>query len=99
MKRVDEQLKRLLKAAAGAPTPAAGAAVFALEARVLGGWRGLQTQAESGEFLVAAFRRAAICGCILALASVAWNYHDHGRANGGGTLAVADSVMQMEVEP
>jgi hypothetical protein len=98
MKPLDDQLNRLLKAAASAPRSAPGAAVFAQEARVLGNWRAALSQGEGGEWMLAAFRRAAICGCILALASVAWTYH--GAANGGGALAVADSVLQRGgVEP
>jgi hypothetical protein len=95
MKPVDKQLDRLLKAAAAAPKPAPGAAVFALEARVLGNWRA-SLQSESGEFLVVLFRRAAICGCILAVASVAWTLRE--RANIGGGMAVADSAMRMGVD-
>ena len=95
MKPVDKQLDRLLKAAAAAPKPAPGAAVFALEARVLGNWR-TPLQSESGEFLMTWFRRAAICGCILAVASVAWTLHE--RTNLGGGMAVADSAMRMGVD-
>ena len=95
MKPVDEKLDRLLKAAAAAPRPLSGAA-FVLEARVLAGWRALQPE-EDGQFLVAWFRRAALCGCLLAVASLAWNYHE--RTNLGGAFAVADSAMHMGVEP
>ena len=95
MKPVDKQLDRLLKAAAAAPKPAPSAAVFALEARVLGNWRASMPD-ESGEFLVVWFRRAAICGCILAIASVAWTIRGH--ATLGGGMAVADSAMRMGVD-
>ena len=95
MKAMNEKLDRLLKAAAAAPRPLSGAA-FVLEARVLAGWRALQP-VEDGEFLVIWFRRAALCGCMLAVASLAWNHHQ--RANLGGAFAVADSAMHMGVEP
>ena len=100
MKPLDSQLKRLFKAAAAAPNPPPVAAAFALEARVLGGWRGLTTTtADSGEYLVAWFRRAALCGCVLALASVAWTYQGRADRPGGSELAIADSVMRLGVEP
>ena len=97
MKPLDHQLDRLLKSAAAAPRPAPGEAPFPLEARVLAGWRGL-APGEGGDFFVAWFRRAAIFGCTLALASLAWTYHE--RANpAGGEMAIADSAMNMGVEP
>jgi hypothetical protein len=48
--------------------------------------------------LVAWFRRAALCGCVLALASLAWNFH--ARTNrAGAESVVAASAMGMGVEP
>jgi hypothetical protein len=95
MKHQDDQLNRLFKAAAAAnPTP--GAAVFALEARVMGDWRGM-ARTDSGEFLVAWFRRAAICGVVLAMATVLWNHERPNRS--GAEVAIADSAMGMGVEP
>jgi len=97
MKPVEDQLNRLLKAAAATPKPASGAAAFTLEARVLARWRAARA-GDDGEFLVGWFRRAAIAGCVLAVASLAWNLH--GRTDlGGGVMAVADSAMTMGVEP
>ncbi len=98
MKPLDKQLNRLFKAAAAVPNPPPVAAPFALEARVMGRWRGL-TPDDSGEFLVAWFRRAALCGCVLALASVAWTYQERADHPGGSEIAIADSVMRMGVEP
>jgi hypothetical protein len=96
MKSQDNELNRLFKAAASAPNASPGAARFALEARVLGAWRAAGA-ADNGEFLVAWFRRAAICGAVLAVASLAWTYHaPTNRAGGEG--AVADSAMGMGVE-
>jgi hypothetical protein len=96
MKPLDDQLNRLLKSASAAPRPTPGEAPFALEARVLGHWRGL-ARGDSGDFLVAWFRRAAICGCTLALASLAWTYHQSAGPM-GGEMATADSAMNMGVE-
>ena len=94
----DEKLNRLLKAAAAAPKPQSGAAAFALEARVLARWRTARANDDDNEFLVAWFRRAAIFGCVLAVASLAW-MHEARNDLGGGAMAVADSAMQMGVEP
>ncbi|HWF19236.1 MAG TPA: hypothetical protein VG754_08210 [Verrucomicrobiae bacterium] len=93
----DEKLNRLLKSAAAAPRPPSGAAAFVLEARVLAHWRASQAD-DDGAFLVAWFRRAAICGCVLAVASLAWTQVQRTDV-GGGAMAVADSAMQMGVEP
>jgi hypothetical protein len=93
----DEQLNRLLKSAAAAPKSPSSAAAFVLEARVLARWRASRPD-EDGEFLVTWFRRAAICGCVLAVASMAWT-HQESTNFGGGAMAVADSAMQMGVEP
>jgi hypothetical protein len=95
----NDPLNRLLKSAAQAPKPETGAARFALEARVLGGWRAA-ARAENGDHLVAWLRRAAICACVLAVASLAWNYRAlAGNHRGGDELAVADATMRTGVEP
>ncbi len=95
MKQAQEELNRLLKAAAAAPKAPPGAARFGLEARVMGDWRGA-APVEGGEFLVAWFRRAAICGAMLAVASVAWNALPTRQSV---ELTMADSTMGMGVEP
>jgi hypothetical protein len=92
----DDQLNRLFKSAAAAPRNESGAARFALEARVLADWRG--TRGESGDMLLLWLRRATICAAVLALASLAWNYHDL-PSRGGDELAVADAAMRTGVEP
>jgi hypothetical protein len=96
MKPVDEQLNRLMKAAAQVSKPASSGVMFGLETRVLAHWRN-SLQAESGEFLVMWFRRAAVCAGILAVASLAWNYHNLGPRS--SVEIVADSDMSMGVEP
>ncbi len=95
----NDPLARLLKSAARAPKAETGAARFALEARVLAGWRAA-ARTGNGDYLVAWFRRAAICACVLALVSLAWNYRVlAGSQNGGDELAVADATMKTGVEP
>jgi hypothetical protein len=96
MKPVDEQLNRLMKSAAQVPCPPA-AAVFAMEARVLGQWRASLRNSGGDEILLLCFRRVAICAGILAIASLAWNYHD--LTSRSSAEIVADSAMRMGVEP
>lgn len=96
MKPVDEQLNRLMTAAARAPQPAAGEATFALKSRVLAHWRE-SLQSESGEFYVLWFRRATICAGLLAVASLAWNYLNV--SDRSSAEMVADSAMSMGIEP
>jgi hypothetical protein len=96
MRRIDEQLVRLMKAAAKAPKPVSSGAVFGLETRVLAHWRNSLGN-ESSEFLVMWFRRATICAGILAIASLAWNYHNSDQRS--SAELVADSAMSMGIEP
>lgn len=98
MKPVGDQLDRLLRAASRAPRPGAGAAMFALESRVMAGWRA-SARADNGETLVLLWcRRAAIFACCLALISLAWNYRDL-TGGTGDELAAADSAMRIGVTP
>lgn len=96
MKPVNDPLNRLLKAAAAAPRPGAGAARFILEARVLGSWR-MPSSAETGEMLLVWMRRAVIAACVLALATLAWDYGQF-TDRSGDEFAVADLAMRMGVE-
>ena len=97
MKPWDDQLNRLIKSAAAAPVSAPGDAPFALETRVISAWRESR-RADTGEFLVVWFRRAAICGCVLALVSLAWNFQSSADQT-GAELAIAKSALGMGVEP
>ena len=97
MTPINDPLSRLLKAAARVPKPAPEEPSFALETRVMRHWRaGLQ--AETGDIAVAWFRRMAIGACVLALASVAWNYQSLASSGGGGDeLSIADSAVTMGI--
>ena len=96
MKPVDEQLDRLMKSAARAAKPVSSGAVFGLESRVLANWRETLRN-EGGDFLVVWFRRATILAGILAVASLAWNYHNV--SDRSSAEIVADSAMGIGVEP
>lgn len=100
MKPIDNQLNRLFKAAALAPKATLEPASFALETRVVGTWKS-SWRAENGDIFVAWFRRAAVGACVLAMASLAWNFHDLTNGNKGISeeLAIADSSMQTGLNP
>jgi hypothetical protein len=96
MKPVDNQLDRLLKAAAQAPRPTVGDPPLGLETRALAYWRAALRN-DSGEFLVTWFRRATVFATVLAVASLAWNYR--GANDRSSAEMVADSAMGMGIEP
>lgn len=99
MNSPNDPLDRLLKSAASAPRTRPAEAGFALEARVLAGWRAA-ARSENNEFLVAWFRRAALCALALAIVSLAWNYRAlAGSDRGYDELAVADATMRAGVGP
>jgi len=100
MNPIDRGLNRLFKAAAQAPKPGPEEVPFGLETRVMAEWRA-SLRPESGDIFVAWFRRAAIGACLLAVASLAWNYHDltNGEKGISEELAIADASMQKGLNP
>ena len=95
MNPADDQLNRLIKSARRSTPSASETPPFALEARIIGGWRA-GSGPEAGDFWVAWFRRAAIGACVLALVSLAWNRHE--LAFGvGDELAMADAAVRTGV--
>jgi hypothetical protein len=94
-----DPLNRLLRSAARVSRPEPAPAPFALEARALAAWRSAEP-ADSSDYLLAWLRRAAICACVMAVASLAWNYSVlAGNRTGDDELAVADATMRTGVEP
>jgi hypothetical protein len=66
MKPIDEQLSRLLRAAAAAPQELPDTLPFAVEARVLANWRAMAAQGEPLPLpLLPVFRRGLACACVL----------------------------------
>lgn len=93
MNPIDDQLDRLFKAAAQTRKAGLEAAPFVIETRVIAGWRaGLA--AEGRDLLLAWFRRATVCACVLMLLSLAWNYRQ-ATTGPSDDLAQADSAMRM----
>jgi hypothetical protein len=100
MNGIDEQLNRLMKSAAQAPKPGVEPACFALETRVMAGWKA-SLRGESGDAFVMWFRRAAIGACLLAALSLAMNYHElTGQEKSiSDELALADTAVQKGLNP
>jgi hypothetical protein len=97
MNSIDDLLNRLFKAASRAPKAGPEAASFALETRVMADWRA-SLRGDTGDFLVLWLRRATIGACVLAVASLAWNYQQLTNS-GGDELSMAESTMRMGVDP
>jgi hypothetical protein len=74
MNEGNQQLDRLLKAAARAPQSVIAPASFALEARVMAGWRSARST-EDAVMLISWFRRAVVCACLVMLLSLVWSYN------------------------
>jgi hypothetical protein len=93
MNPIDDQLNRLFMAAARARKPGLEATAVFLETRAFAGWPGGRA-AEGRDFLLAWFRRATVCACLLMLLSLAWNYRQ-ATTGPGDELSQADSTMRM----
>jgi len=96
MKTSRDPLDRLLQAAARATRPAEDAASFALEARVLAGWRGSR-ETDDSTLWVFWLRRAVACACGLILLSATWNVISPTRG-GGDALTLANSALQFALD-
>lgn len=97
MKEINRQLDRLLKAAAGAPSAGVEAPSFKLEAQVMAGWRSLKSRDDSAA-LIAWFRWAVACACLVMTLSLAWNLKDQSSSTastGAEEATLADSAMRM----
>lgn len=93
MNPIDDQLNRLFTAAARARKPGLEAAPLVFETRAFAGWLPGRA-AEGRDFLLAWFRRATVCACLLMLLSLAWNYHQT-TTGPSDELSQADSAMRM----
>ena len=102
MNPTDGQLNRLFKAAAQAPATRRGAGKFRDGGARDGRAGAPRCAAENGDMLfVMWFRRATIGACLLALVSLALNYHELTNSEKGisDELALADSAMQKGLNP
>ena len=77
MNRTDRQLDRLLRAAGRAPERAAYGVPFALEARVLAGWRRAATPTDTPPLLLPFLRLATLCAGVVLVISLVVYFSDN----------------------
>ena len=95
MNHEEQALKRLLAAAKRSQRETPAALPFALEARILAGWRSAGPEDES-LLLATLFRRAVIFATVVMVASIGWSQvGDAGEVPGAAALANLESVMQV----
>jgi hypothetical protein len=97
MKRPDQQLRRLLDAAAKA-VPEAAAPPLGLETRVLASWRAGRVDDESAS-LFAFFRHAMVGASLVLVLSAAWSLSRPTSGAPGDEAALLDYDIQMSLNP
>jgi hypothetical protein len=97
MSNLDDQLNRLLRAARRVPRPAPGEAPFAVEARVLAGWKAGQSADEPFAWF-GLLRGGLVCSAVILLLSLVLHYELHDSSE-PDVLTLADSVIQMSMNP
>lgn len=97
MKRDEQILKRLLKAAGRTPLEIPAAMPFPLEARILAGWR---SSAPEDDWLCLSrfFRRAVICAGLVMVASIGWSQLSDAREV-PGAVAFASLAQDIQIVP
>ena len=98
MKPIDQSLQRLLNAAAHAPDKLPEAAPLGLETRVLAHWR-TGSEEEDVSFLLAFFRRAVFCACLLLALSAAWSLTRPGHDTAADEVALANYPIHVSFWP
>lgn len=100
MKRLDEQLQRLLRAAAAAPAAPVGELSFAVESRVLSAWRQRDVGGELAA-LIGLFRRGLMLASVVAVAVafVSWQSAQEPVSLTNAEVAAADSVLRLALAP
>jgi hypothetical protein len=93
MNDTNRQFEHLLGAAAAAPKADPGSPSFALETRVMAGWRSGEPE-DATIALIPWFRWAAACAFLLMLLSLLWNFGDS-RGAAADETSLADSAMRM----
>ncbi len=97
MKRDEHILKRLFKAAGKAQRETPEAMPFALEARIIAGWRSSALE-EDLSGMVNYFRRAVICAVLVMIASAGWSQFSNAREVPGAT-ALANLAQEIQIVP
>jgi hypothetical protein len=97
MNRDEHRLKRLLKAARKPQRETPVSIPFALEARILAGWRSSAPE-EEALIPVSFFQRAAICAVLVMVASAGWSQLSNVREV-PGTIALANLAQNLQIVP
>ena len=97
MNRDEHRLKRLLKAARKSQRETPVSIPFALEARILAGWRSSVPEAEV-LLLAGLFQRAVICAVLIMVASVGWSQFSNAREV-PGAFAFAKLAQDIQIVP
>ena len=84
----DDQLNRLLKAAARAETNSGEGMPFGFDTRVIAHWK-----KAPGDLSLMLFRRALACACAVAIATFALSYKTLSTSQ-STELAIADTAME-----
>jgi hypothetical protein len=97
MNRDEHILKRLLKAAGQSRRETPVSLPFALEARILAGWR---SAAPEEDPLIPAvfFQRAAICAVLIMVVSIGWSQLSNAREV-PGAIALAQLARGIQIAP
>ena len=97
MNRDEHRLKRLLKAARKSQRETPVSIPFALEARILAGWRSTATE-EDWSGMVSYFRRAVACAVLVMVASIGWSQFTNAREV-PGALALSNLAQAVQIVP
>jgi hypothetical protein len=97
MKPFDHDLQRLINAAVRAEGKSRGSPSFALEARILNGWR-LGSGEEPIALLLPLFRRAAVVAAVVMVGTLTFNYLLLS-LNEPNALALAERAVQLSLLP
>ena len=96
MKKSDDSLQRLFRAASLAPRDKPAPLPAALESRMLAQWRAAETEDEF-VILIRLFRRAVIFAGLIMVLSATWSYLES--RSDAATMALASYAIKMQLPP
>ena len=98
MNSLDPRLERLLNSAAQAPRNSPQGPPPEIALRVLAHWRGLGGAGDIPQFLLPLLRRAALCACLLMIASVVCSYRAF-HIGDNDAVILANSAVDLTLLP
>jgi hypothetical protein len=97
MNSLERTLQRLFKAAARAPKETPGSPSFALETRVLAGWRSGPVE-DDFALMATLFQRAVLCAGAVMILSAGWTWFEN-RQQASGAMALANYTITIRLKP